>query len=175
MLFFFTPESLSSCLLAVFSERNDACTRPASAWWALKQWQPYVNGQERTPAKKSLLMGVDECLQMTSLLWTEGDLVCKMHSITAKPKGHLEMTIANHLVYDIETLLSAAAIFSRAWSHAGVPKHEIYEVLWVFVVTNHKTLSNKKRSLPRRLRTDFPDIAMGIQTGQFNFFWGHGL
>lgn len=37
-----------------------------------------------------------------------------MHSITAKPKGHLEMTIANHLVYDIETLLSAAAIFSRA-------------------------------------------------------------
>lgn len=173
-MLFFPPESLS-CLLAVFLERNDACTRPASAWWALKQWQPYVNEQERTPAKKSLLMGVDECLQMTSLLWTEGDLIFKMHSIIVKPKGHLETTIANHPDNDIETLPSAATIFSRAWSHAGVPKHEIYEVLWVFVVANHKTLSNKKRSLPRRLRTYFPDIAMGIQTGQFNFFWGHGL
>lgn len=85
-------------------------------------------------------MGVDECLQMTSLLWTEGDLIFKMHSIIVKPKGHLEKTIANHPDYDIETLPSAAAIFSRAWSPAGVPKHEIYEVLWVFVVANHKTL-----------------------------------
>ena len=52
---------------------------------------------------------------------------------------------------------------------------KIYGVLRAFVVANHKTLSNRKRSLPWRVRTYFSDIAMGIQTGQFNFFWGHGL
>ena len=37
-----------------------------------------------------------------------------MHSIIVKPKGHLETTIANHPDNDIETLPSAATIFSRA-------------------------------------------------------------
>ena len=37
-----------------------------------------------------------------------------MHSIIVKPKGHLETTIANHPDNDIETLSSAATIFSRA-------------------------------------------------------------
>lgn len=51
-----------------------------------------------------------------------------------------------------------------------MPKHKIYRVLRVFVGANHRTLSNRKGSLPWRVRTYFSDIAMGIQTGQFNFF-----
>lgn len=49
---------------------------------------------------------------------------------------------------------------SISWGSAKA--YKIYGVLWISVVTNHKTFSNRKGSLPWRVRTYFSDIAMGI-------------
>ena len=73
------------------------------------------------------------------------------------------------MFHDLNTVPSSTAIFFRVWSQGGMPKHKIYGVLRVSVVANHKTLSNREGILPWRVRAYFSDIAMGIQTGQFNF------